>query len=323
MDLSNVTLTQLRYLVAVDRHRSFRAAAEHCHVSQPALSMQIGKLEEMLGLTLFDRSRQPVVPTERGAAVVSQARTILRETERLGAMVQDTDAIAGRYRLGVLPSLAPTLVPLFLPEFSRRYPDVELIVEEVQTDPMLRRLQDDALDGGIAVTPLGVPGLYERPLFQEPFYVYLGPRHPLRRRARIRQSDLYDEQLWLMPEGHCFRTQVLQLCRADRRAKPGSAGPRCESGSFETLIRLVDAGLGLTILPDLVVRELPARRRRAQVRPFASPVPVRQVSFVHLRAELHRAIVDALVATLGEALDALGSAPRGATELIAPMEEAH
>lgn len=320
MDLSNVTLTQLRYLVAVDRYRSFRAAAEHCHVSQPALSMQIGKLEEMLGLTLFDRSRQPVVPTERGAAVVSQARNVLRETERLGALVRDTDAIAGRYRLGVLPSLAPTLVPLFLPEFTRRYPDVELIVEEVQTDPMIRKLQDDALDGGIAVTPLGVPGLYERLLFQEPFFVYLSPRHPLRRRARIRQSDLYDEQLWLMPEGHCFRTQVLQLCRADRRAQPASGGPRCESGSFETLVRLVDAGLGLTILPDLVVRELPARRRRAQVRPFASPVPVRQVSFVHLRAELHRAIVEALVSTLTDALEALGApaGARGATDVVPP-----
>jgi LysR family transcriptional regulator, hydrogen peroxide-inducible genes activator len=317
VDLSNVTLTQLRYLLAVDRFRSFRLAAEHCHVSQPALSMQLGKLEEMLGLTLLDRSRQPVVPTERGAAVIAQARTIVRETERLGDVAREHDAIAGRYRLGVLPSLAPTLVPAFLPAFSRRHPEVELVVDEVQTDPMIQRLQDDALDGGIAVTPLGIPSLHERPLFQEPFWVYLSPRHPLTKRARVRQSDLVGEKLWLMPEGHCFRTQVLQLCRADRSASEEST--RFESGSFETLVRLVDAGLGLTILPELWVNTLPARRRRAQIRPFAPPVPVRQVSFVHFREHLHRAIADALIATLLGALEELGEENRGATRLIAPV----
>ena len=168
MDLANLTLTQLRYLVAVDRFRSFRSAADHCHVSQPALSMQIGKLEETLGLSLFDRSRQPVVTTERGALVVAQARTILRETERLEDVLSMTSPVAGRYRLGVLPSLAPTLVPLFVPEFARRYPQVELVVEELMTERILEALDRDALDGGIAVTPLGAPGLHERELFQEP-----------------------------------------------------------------------------------------------------------------------------------------------------------
>lgn len=317
MDLSNLTLTQLRYLVAVDRFRSFRSAAEHCHVSQPALSMQIGKLEETLGLSLFDRSRQPVVPTERGALVVAQARTILRETERLEDVVSVTSPVAGRYRLGVLPSLAPTLVPLFVPDFSRRHPQVELVVEELMTDQMLQALDRDALDGGVAVTPLGAPGLHERELFQEPLYVYLSPAHALRRRARIRQSDLADEQLWLMPEGHCFRAQVLQLCSADRI----TAGVRLESGSFETLIRLVDSGLGLTILPELVVRELPARRRKAQVRPFAPPIPVRQVSFVYLRAHLRRAVAEALIETIGERLGALGyrAKPRGQTAVLSPI----
>jgi LysR family hydrogen peroxide-inducible transcriptional activator len=319
MDLTNLTLTQLRYLLAVDRFRSFRLAAEHCHVSQPALSMQLGKLEETLGTTVLDRSRKPVVPTERGALVIAQARTIVRETERLADVAREHDTIAGRYRLGVLPSLAPTLVPLFLPPFSRRHPEVELVVEEVQTDPMIQRLEDDTLDGGIAVTPLGVPSLHERALFQEPFWVYLSPRHALGKRARIRQSDLYDEELWLMPEGHCFRTQVLQLCRADRRAVEGR-NTHFESGSFETLVRLVDSGLGITILPELWVNSLPTRRRRAQVRPFAPPVPVRQVSFIHFRAHLHRDIADALIATLVRALEDVDGTPRGATQLIAPVE---
>jgi len=314
MDLANLTLTQLRYVVAIDQFRSFRLAAEHCHISQPALSMQLGKLEETLGMTLFDRSRQPVVPTERGAVVVAQARTILRETERLGDLVQEGTAIAGRYRLGVLPSLASTVVPLFLPEFSRRHGEVELIVEEVQTEPMLRALDSDALDGGIAVTPLGAPGVFERELFQEPFFVYLSPRHPLRRRARVRQSDLVGEQLWLMPEGHCFRTQVLQLCKAD----PTPSSVRFESGSFETLVRLVDTGLGLTILPELAVRELSARRRNAQVRPFAAPVPVRQVSFVYRREHLRRATAEALIGTLRDTLD-LRPRQRSTTQVLPPL----
>lgn len=309
MDLSNVTLTQLRYVVAVDRFRSFRLAAEHCHVSQPALSMQLGKLEELLGLTVFDRSRQPVVPTERGASVVAQARAILREMERLAEVTHAGGEVAGRYRLGIIPSLAPTLVPRFLPVFSARYPRVELIAEEVQTDTLVGRLQDDSLDGGIAVTPLGVAGLYEHELFREPLYAYLPPRHPLGKRARVRQSDLADEQVWLMAEGHCFRTQVLHLCRADRRADAG--GPRFESGSFETLVRLVDAGQGVTVLPELVVQALPAAQRRRQVRQFAPPIPVRLVSFIHMREHLHRAVADALIDALRGVTQGLGTAPKG------------
>jgi LysR family hydrogen peroxide-inducible transcriptional activator len=317
MDLANLTLTQLRYLVAVDQFRSFRAAAEHCHVSQPALSMQVGKLEESLGLSVFDRSRQPVVPTERGVEVVAQARTILRETDRLGEVVREGTAIAGRYRLGILPSLAPTLVPLFLPEFSRRHPAVELVVEEAQTDNMLRALDGDALDGGVAVTPLGVPGLHEREVFHEPFHVYLPPKHALTKRARVKQSDLIGEQLWLMPEGHCFRTQVLQLCKADRTL----GNVQFESGSFETLTRLVDSGLGLTILPELVVRELPARRQKAQVRPFAAPVPVRQVSFVYLRDQLRRATREALITALCDVFGALGYGTRSRGTVISPVAD--
>lgn len=316
MDLSNVTLTQLRYVVAVERFRSFRLAAESCHVSQPALSMQLSKLEELLGLTVFDRSRQPVVPTEVGVPVVEQARTILREMERLAEVGQGEREVVGRYRLGVIPSLSPTLVPLFLPGFSQRYPRVELIVEEVQTEAMLARLHGDSLDGGLAVTPLGVPGLKEQELFREPFFVYLPPRHPLLRRARVKQAELADEPLWLMAEGHCFRTQVLRLCQADRRADP--MGARFESGSFETLVRLVDAGEGLTILPELVVSGLPARKRKAQVRPFSVPVPVRQVSFIYVREHLHRAITDALIATLRARTDSLLPPAKGAT-VISPV----
>jgi LysR family hydrogen peroxide-inducible transcriptional activator len=291
VDLSAVTLTQLRYLATVDRCRSFRVAAEQCHVSQPALSMQIHRLEELLGVSIFDRSCQPIVPTERGAAILEQVRTVLREADRLADVVHSHGELAGPFRLGVIPTLAPTLVPLVVPPFLAHFPRVELVVEEVQTDAMLRRLADGTLDGGLAATPLGASGVKERRLYQEPFHVYLPDGHPLLAKDLVRQSDLVDERPWILAEGHCFRTQVLHLCKVDRSGQT----PRLESGTFETLIGLVDAGLGLTVLPELVVNAFSPSRRRARVRRFAPPVPVREVSFVHVREHLHRGIADALV----------------------------
>jgi LysR family hydrogen peroxide-inducible transcriptional activator len=190
------------------------------------------------------------------------------------------------------------------------------------------RLQDDSLDGGLAATPLGAPMVFERPVCREPLWIYLSPHHPLTKRARIRQSELADECVWLMPEGHCFRTQVLHLCKLHKRAqRPGDgASIRFESGSFETLIRLVDAGLGLTILPELVVRSLPPATRRARVRPFEGVTPVREISFVRIREHLRRAeadaIVDALLDTLPEEVVVHdGKAPRK-QRIVAPISAA-
>jgi LysR family hydrogen peroxide-inducible transcriptional activator len=299
-----MTLAQLGYLVAVDRQRSFRAAAAECHVSQPALSMQIQKLEDTLGGRVFDRSRQPIVPTELGAQVLAQARVVLREAARMGDVVAEaTGAVAGRYRLGIIPTLAPTLLPLVLPRFVRAHPAVELVVEELQTEVLLARLADDTLDGGIAATPLHARRIHERPLYREPFSVYVAATHPLARRGRIAQADLANESVWIMAEGHCFREQVLQLCRGERAVMaPGGGSVQFVSANFETLIRLVDANFGLTVLPEMVIRTLPAAQRRRHVRPFAPPVPVREVSFVHSRDHLRRAIADALVAEILAAL---------------------
>jgi LysR family transcriptional regulator, hydrogen peroxide-inducible genes activator len=303
MDLSTLTLTHLRYLVAIDGTRSFRAAAEECHVSQPTLSTQLQKLEEIVGARLFDRSRQPVVPTDTGARIVAQARVILRETNRLGELARP-GVLEGTFRLGVIPTLASSLVPLLLPRFAKQHPRVELILEEIHTDRLIARLQDDSLDGGLAATPLGAPSVIERPLCREPLWVYLSPGHDLCARARVRQSELADECVWLMPEGHCFRTQVLHLCslRKDAQTPGVGASIRFESGSFETLIRLVDAGLGITVLPELVVRALPAATRRARVRPFEGATPVREVSLVRIREHLRQAIADAIAAAALETL---------------------
>ena len=234
-------------------------------------------------------------------------------------------SLEGTFRLGVIPTLAASLVPLLLPRFAKEHPDVELVLEEVQTDRMVMRLHDDSLDGGLAATPLGAPMVFERPICREPLWIYLSPGHPLTKRARIRQSELADECVWLMPEGHCFRTQVIHLCSLHRRGqRPDGSGPgiRFESGSFETLIGLVDAGLGMTILPELVVRALPPATRRARVRPFEGPTPAREVSFVRIREHLRRrvadAIVDTLLATLPDDVVVKGSPPRR-QQVIAPF----
>jgi LysR family transcriptional regulator, hydrogen peroxide-inducible genes activator len=316
MSLSQVTLAQMRYAVAVQAKGSFGAAAVSCAVSQSGLSMQLQKLEDLLGIVLFDRGKKPVLVTVEGAVALLQMRAVLRETERLGQLVEEQDEPAGQFRLGVIPSMAPSIVPLFLGHFLEAYPRVELRIEELQTSEMIARLQADTLDAGIAATPLGVTGLVESRAGLEPMLAYLPPGDVLLRAAKVRQEDLSSRQLWVMPEGHCFRTQVLSFCAGagllHANHPRAEAGQRVyfESASFETLIRLVDGGLGATVLPALVANALPEKRRRAQLRPLAGPPPVREIALVTSRQTLRKRVNDALVAALRGALGhALGKAP--------------
>ena len=224
IDLSALTLTQLRYLDALERHRSFRAAAEHCRVSQPGLSMQVQKLEELVGFTVFDRSLNPVAPTERGARLIEQARAVLREMSRLHDVIAAGEGtLSGSYRLGVIPTLIPSLVPPLLKAFGARYPNAELTVEEVKTEVLLRRLLEGSLHGGLAATPLGVAGVHETPLLYEELQVYLSPGHPLGRFDALREDDLIDQRPWLLAEGHCFRGQTLHLCEREQRGDTAGA----------------------------------------------------------------------------------------------------
>lgn len=314
MDLSQVTLTQMRYAVAIQDAGSFRLAAGACHVSQSGLSMQTQKLEELLGQTLFDRGKKPVLVTSTGAPALAQMRAVLRETERLGQIVAAGDVPSGLYRLGVIPTLSSSVIPLFLSPFTRAHPRVELVVEELKTDEIITRLQADTLDAGLLATPLEVPGISEKVLGLETMYAYLPPHDPLSRKKELTQPELAERDLWVMPEGHCFRSQVLSYCRPKRRESSPSI--RFESGSFQTLIRLVDEGLGATVLPDLVVRDLPLERRRHQARPLIAPTPVREIGLVTARADLRRQVTEALEATLRPALEkALTPAPRRAKHL--------
>lgn len=317
MDLGPVTLTQMRYAVAVADTQNFRLAAARAGVSQSGLSMQLQKLEDLLGIVLFDRSKQPVLVTPEGVLALRQMRAILRETERLGQIVREEEEPSGPYRLGVIPTLAASVIPLFLGSFLAEHGRVELRIEELKTNEMIERLESDTLDAGIAATPLGTPGLNERRVGLERMLAYLPPGDPLLRKNRIRQEDLKQRNLWVMPEGHCFRAQVLSLCSADLQKAPRQV--HFESGSFETLIRLVDKGMGATVLPQLVSDMLPAPHKIAQLRRLANPEPVREIGLVTARSQLRRRVTEALGTALEAALErALGETPQGA-RIVPPL----
>lgn len=318
MDLSQVTLAQMRYAVAVEDAGSFRAAASLSHVSQPGLSMQLQKLEELLGVRLFDRTKKPLLVTLDGAKALAQMRTVLRETERLGQMVRDSGEPSGPYRLAVIPTLARVILPAFVPQFVERYPRVELSVEELPTSEVIDRLLKDTLDGAIAATPLHTAGLSERALGVERFFAYLPKGCSLTRKKAVSSADLAKTPLWVMSEGHCFRTQVLSFC-----GKRPSTSPRppiaFESGSFETLIALVDEGLGLTLLPELVVAQFSSVKRAKRVRPFTPPEPVREIGFVSARGQLQAAVADALCDSVSAALGSALAPPPRRPELLDPL----
>jgi len=230
-------------------------------------------------------------------------------------VTQTFDIVSGSYRLGVIPTLARTLIPRLVASFTKSYPRVHLVIEELPTDLLVRRILEDTIDGGLAVTPLGSPAIHERHLGFERFFVYLSPKHALAKQTEIRQSDLVDFKPWLLSEEHCFRTQILHLCSVDMRPEPSDGGVRFEAGSLDTLVDIVDTGHGLTLLPELVAARL-APERKAQLRPFSPPVPVRRISLIHARQQERRPLADAVLAILSEGLPA--SLRRRPTDAVIP-----
>lgn len=297
-----MNLAQLRYVVAVDDHRHFSRAAEACQVTQPTLSTQLAKLERELGVEIFDRSKRPVEPTDLGALLVAQARTVLRETARLPDLVREVDGQTdGELRVGVLPTLAPYLLPRFVSELSRQHPGLRLTVRELLTQEIVDALAADRLDAGVVATAVDAAGVVERRLFAEPFVGYVAPGHRLSGPERIRREDLRLDDLWILDEGHCFRDQVLELCRDVRSPEGGERSVVFESGSLETLRRLVDESGGMTLLPRLAADALDGTAAD-RIRPFQGTSPARTVSLLHRKTYLKRGLIHAFVAALLEAL---------------------
>ena len=286
-----MSLVQYEYIVAVDDYRHFATAAEKCFVTQPTLSMQIQKLEEQLGVLIFDRSRHPVVPTEIGSSIIAQARITINEASKIPQMITEEKGIlSGNLRIGILPTLSPYLLPLFIKGFIEKYADVQVYVEELITAQIIDKLQKDQLDIGIFVTPSEVNSLEEKVLFNEEFVAYIGQEHPLRSVETIDPFLLNVDDIWVLNEGHCFRSQVLNICQP---VEGGYGQLRFQSGSLEALKKLVDRHGGITLLPELATLDM-TDRERENLRWFKTPKPVREVSLITHRSFLKRKLTEAL-----------------------------
>lgn len=278
-----MTITQFKYIVAVDNHRHFARAAEACFVTQPTLSMQIQKLEEELDILIFDRSKHPIVPTPLGEKLIDQARKVIYESDVLENMAkQIKGSFEGELNLAVIPTIASSLLPRFIPEFTKKYPKIRLRVEELKTEDMIEALRTDRIDVGIAATPLEEKGIIEQPLYYEPFMAFVPQYHPMNKDTFLLASEINAKELLLLNEGHCFRNSVLKICNAQETA---TTGLNMESGSFDTLVKLAHRGLGMTLLPYLTAIDLP-EKYRPFVKPIAEPTPSREISLLHSRTQL-------------------------------------
>ncbi|MEM7187449.1 MAG: hydrogen peroxide-inducible genes activator [Bacteroidota bacterium] len=287
-----MTITQLKYVLAVAEHQNFTKAAEKTFVTQPTLSMQIQKLEEELDILIFDRSKKPIELTAVGRKIVNQAKSIVNEADRMQDVVdQEKGFIGGEFRLGIIPTVMPTLLPMFLKTFTTKYPKVLLKIEELATDEIIDKLNEGHLDAAIAATPLHQPKIKERALYYEPFVGYIPEEHRLFSKPRIERTDLEIEDILLLEDGHCFRDGVINLCKSSKLNKDDSF--QLESGSFETLIKLSHEGLGMTLLPYLHTLDV-SEPQKKHLRYFSEPSPAREVSLIYNKSELKMQIINAM-----------------------------
>ncbi|QQL51586.1 hydrogen peroxide-inducible genes activator [Mucilaginibacter ginkgonis] len=288
-----MTVTQLEYVVAVDTYRSFVAAAEKCFVTQPTLSMQVQKLEDTLGVKIFDRSKQPVVPTEIGEDIIVQARVLLAEHQKIKEIITDRQKdLAGELKIGIIPTVAPYLLPKLISKFMAKYPQVKLMVWEQTTEQIIHQIKSGVLDCGILSTPLHEASLTETPLFYENFVAYVAKNSRLAPKKHITPDDIEMSELWLLNEGHCMRDQVLNVCQR-RKSSRGFQHLEYNTGSIETLKRMVDQNDGMTILPELALSEL-TEKQLDKVRYFKSPEPAREISLVTQKNFVKRRMIDSL-----------------------------
>lgn len=287
-----MTITQLKYVLAVAEHQNFTLAAEKSFVTQPTLSMQVQKLEEELDIQIFDRTKKPIQLTQIGQKIIHQARSIINEADRMSDVVdQEKGVIAGPLKLGIIPTVMPTLLPMFLNTFLKKYPMLEVTVEELTTEQVLKKIKDGNLDAGIAATPLETDYLIERPLYYEPFVGFVPGSHGLSSKNNLRIEDIDPDEVLLLQDGHCFRNHVLNLCSTSQKKKKNNI--KLQSGSFETIIKLAQEGMGMTLLPYLHTQDL-SDEEKAFLRPFEAPSPAREISLVYHKNELKLHIIQAL-----------------------------
>jgi len=290
-----MTITQLKYVLAVAEYKNFTIASEHCFVTQPTLSMQIQKLEEELDTQIFNRKKKPIQLTEIGNKIIEQAKIIVNESNRITDIVdQQKGFVGGDFKLGIIPTIMPTLLPLFLKSFIKKYPQVNLKIEELTTEEIIKKLADGHIDVGIAATPLENEFIKERVLYYEPFVGFVPEEHRLFNSTTIEVENLNIEDILLLEDGHCFKESIINLCSTF-----GSKNQHFQlhSGSFDTLIKLSKEGLGMTLLPYLQTLDLNEKDKK-YLREFNEPVPAREVSLIYHKSQLKIQLIEALKSSI-------------------------
>ncbi len=290
-----MTITQLKYVLAVAEYQNFTIASEHCFVTQPTLSMQIQKLEDELDTQIFNRNKKPIQLTEVGVKIVEQAKIIVDESTRINDIVeQQRGFVGGDFKLGIIPTVMPTLLPLFLKAFIKKYPKINLKIEELTTEDIIKKLSDGHIDVAIAATPLENESIKERVLYYEPFVGFVPKEHRLFERLKLKVDDLNVNDILLLEDGHCFKESILNLCNTFGNKNNHF---QLHSGSFNTLIKLSKAGLGMTLLPYLQTLDLD-NKEQIYLREFTEPVPAREVSVIYHKSQLKIHLIDALKNTI-------------------------
>ena len=288
-----MTLQQLEYILAVDRYRHFGRAAEACNVTQPTLSAMIGKLEEELNAKLFDRNRQPICPTPVGEQVLRQAKEVLAQADSIKDIVEEEKhSLNGTFRVGILPTIAPYLLPRFFPQLMKKYPTLDIRVREMKTHEIKEALLQGDIDAGILAQIEGLEEYEQTHLFYEKYEGYVSREDALFAKETLRTSDVASSRdLWLLDEGHCFRDQMVRFCQMKSSQTSQLA---YNLGSMETFMRMVESGKGITFIPELAVMQLSGEQKEL-VRPFAIPVPTRQLILITNRNFIRQTLLDVIV----------------------------
>lgn len=291
-----MTITQLEYIVAVHAYKSFSTAASHCFVTQPTLSMQVQKLEEELGVQIFDRTKSPIVTTQVGEELIQQANSILRERDKLQMIIEnEKNEFGGVLKIGIIPTISSFLLPFFLKSFLNNYPKVDVVIDELTTSEIISNLHKSVLDIGILALPINDPGITVEHLFSEPFVGFIPENHRLFRKEKLDVADHNVEDLLLLKEGHCLREQTLKVCKISGRelnAKPHKV--LFEFGNLDTLVKLVQQNFGMTLLPYLSTKYMNDKKQLRLVREFNPPVPKREIGLVHNKIFIRKHLVKAL-----------------------------
>ena len=294
-----MTLQQLEYVMAVYRCKHFAKAAEYCNVTQPTLSSMIQKLEDELGIKIFDRSKQPIHPTAAGQLVIERAWNILVRAKHLKEIVEEErKSITGTLNVAILPTIAPYLLPRFLPQLMNEYPEMDIRVTEMKTEDIHKALKPGDIDAAILAKLDGQDDFKMHQLYVEKFFVYVSKNDNLFNKQNIRTTDLSGEFLWLLDEGHCFRDQLVKFCHLKSAAKSKKA---YNLGSIETFMRIVESGKGVTFIPELALQQFTDVQKEL-VRPFAHPIPTRSIVLLtqknYIRTTQLQLIIDRIQASI-------------------------